>query len=244
MATNPYVNKVEFGDQVIMDLTGDDVTPSDVLLGKTFHDSSGASQTGTYEAPTITNITPSNSSPANMASGGIYKATAAGKAVASVTNLTPSNASPPSIAANTVYKGTAAGYAIASYSSATPSDSSPPSLSSGAFYKTTAAGRLYSTVQPVISTAYVTYKRVYNNNTTTITINKSYRYFLFACLKDDSGNEDADIWLINKGSISKLHTAASGSSKGTASLSGTTLTVKGTNSSRWTCFELVRFATS
>lgn len=46
MAENPYVNKVEYAGQTLMDLTGDTVTPSDVLNGTTFHDRSGAPQTG------------------------------------------------------------------------------------------------------------------------------------------------------------------------------------------------------
>ena len=46
MASNPYVNKVEFAGQTIMDISNDTVTPSDVLDGVTFHDRSGAPQTG------------------------------------------------------------------------------------------------------------------------------------------------------------------------------------------------------
>ena len=46
MANNPYVNKVEYGNRTIMDLTNDDVTEDDVLQGKSFHDRSGAPQTG------------------------------------------------------------------------------------------------------------------------------------------------------------------------------------------------------
>ena len=46
MAQNPYVNKVEYAGQTLMDLTGDTATPSDVLNGATFHDRSGAPQTG------------------------------------------------------------------------------------------------------------------------------------------------------------------------------------------------------
>ena len=46
MASNPYVNKVEYAGQTLMDLTGDTVTPSDVLAGATFHDRSGSPQTG------------------------------------------------------------------------------------------------------------------------------------------------------------------------------------------------------
>lgn len=47
MANNPYVNKVIYGDDTLIDLTGDTATESDVLLGKTFHDKSGALRTGT-----------------------------------------------------------------------------------------------------------------------------------------------------------------------------------------------------
>ena len=46
MANNPYVNKVEYAGQTVMDISNDTVTPSDVLDGVTFHDRSGAPQTG------------------------------------------------------------------------------------------------------------------------------------------------------------------------------------------------------
>lgn len=47
MANNPYANKVQKADgTVIMDISSDTVTPSDVLNGVTFHDRSGAPQTG------------------------------------------------------------------------------------------------------------------------------------------------------------------------------------------------------
>lgn len=54
MAENQYVNKVVYGGNTLMDLTGDDVTASDVLLGKKFHLPSGAPGTGacTYDADT------------------------------------------------------------------------------------------------------------------------------------------------------------------------------------------------
>ena len=47
MATNPYVNKVVYGNSTVMDISGDTATPSDVLAGATFHDRSGAAQVGT-----------------------------------------------------------------------------------------------------------------------------------------------------------------------------------------------------
>lgn len=51
---NQYVNKVIYGGNTLIDLTGDTATASDVLSGKKFHDKSGASVTGTcaYDADT------------------------------------------------------------------------------------------------------------------------------------------------------------------------------------------------
>lgn len=54
MANNQYVNKVVYGGNTLIDLTGDDVAVSDVLSGKKFHLPSGAQGTGscTYDADT------------------------------------------------------------------------------------------------------------------------------------------------------------------------------------------------
>ena len=51
---NQYVNKVIYGGQTLIDLTGDDVTASQVLSGIKFHLPSGAQGTGscTYDANT------------------------------------------------------------------------------------------------------------------------------------------------------------------------------------------------
>lgn len=51
---NQYVNKVIYGGNTLIDLTGDDVTAADVLSGKQFHLPSGAQGTGTcaYDADT------------------------------------------------------------------------------------------------------------------------------------------------------------------------------------------------
>ena len=55
MANNPYVNKVQFGNETLIDLTSDTVTPDKVLEGVTFHDKSGALRTGTMQlAPVAT----------------------------------------------------------------------------------------------------------------------------------------------------------------------------------------------
>lgn len=55
MAANTYVNKVVLADgRTLIDLTGDDVTESDVLSGIKFHKPDGSSATGecTYDADT------------------------------------------------------------------------------------------------------------------------------------------------------------------------------------------------
>lgn len=44
---NPYVNKVVYGDQTLIDLTSDDVLPADVRQGVHFHGADGAPQIGT-----------------------------------------------------------------------------------------------------------------------------------------------------------------------------------------------------
>lgn len=54
MANNQYVNKVIYGSQTLIDLTGDTVDASKILSGYTAHDKSGAPITGscTYDADT------------------------------------------------------------------------------------------------------------------------------------------------------------------------------------------------
>lgn len=47
MANNQYVNKVIYGSQTLIDLTGDDVLASDVLVGKKTHGPDGAPIIGT-----------------------------------------------------------------------------------------------------------------------------------------------------------------------------------------------------
>lgn len=47
MATNPYVNKVEFGGQTLIDLTQDTVTANDVAEGVYFHLPNGQRTVGT-----------------------------------------------------------------------------------------------------------------------------------------------------------------------------------------------------
>ena len=51
---NQYKNKIIYGNQILIDLTGDDVTRADVAAGKIFHLPSGEVTTGTnsYDADT------------------------------------------------------------------------------------------------------------------------------------------------------------------------------------------------
>jgi len=43
----PNINKIIYGAQVLIDLTGDTATAADVAQGITFHDASGTARTGT-----------------------------------------------------------------------------------------------------------------------------------------------------------------------------------------------------
>ena len=54
MAENLHINKVVYGGNTLIDLTGDDVAASDVLAGKKFHLPSGADGVGScaYDADT------------------------------------------------------------------------------------------------------------------------------------------------------------------------------------------------
>lgn len=51
MADNPYVNKVVYDGDTLIDLTDDTVTADSLLEGVTAHDASGAVITGTYTIP-------------------------------------------------------------------------------------------------------------------------------------------------------------------------------------------------
>ena len=49
MAENPYVNKVVYGDQTLIDLTADTVTPETLVLGAIAHDASGKQISGNVD---------------------------------------------------------------------------------------------------------------------------------------------------------------------------------------------------
>lgn len=62
---------------------------------------------------TPTSITPSNSSPAAMSSGGVYQPTANGYAIESYDSKTPSDSTPPTVASGDIVKMGGAGYLYA-----------------------------------------------------------------------------------------------------------------------------------
>ena len=47
MANNPYVNKVQYGNTTLIDLTSDTVTADKLMQGYTAHDRTGALVVGT-----------------------------------------------------------------------------------------------------------------------------------------------------------------------------------------------------
>lgn len=49
MANNPYVNKVQYGNQTVMDISDSTAEESDVLTGKSFYKKNGQKSTGTLD---------------------------------------------------------------------------------------------------------------------------------------------------------------------------------------------------
>ena len=62
MANNPYVNKVQFGDETLIDISGDTITANKMLSGTTAHDKSGASITGNIPIRSSSDLQTSNDS--------------------------------------------------------------------------------------------------------------------------------------------------------------------------------------
>ena len=131
---NEKVNKVIYGNDTLIDLTGDTVTSATLLNGTTAHDASGASITGSYTPATPTSITPSNASPVALTANTPVNPTTAGYAIASYNTKTPSNSTPVSLTSGEIDKMGGNDYAIASYSTVTPSGN-PTSVSSGDIVK-------------------------------------------------------------------------------------------------------------
>lgn len=56
MANNPYVNKVEYGNEVLIDISGDTVTADKIVSGYTAHNKAGAPITGTIPTKTMSDV--------------------------------------------------------------------------------------------------------------------------------------------------------------------------------------------
>lgn len=57
MANNPYVNKVQYGNEVLIDISNDTVAADKILSGYTAHNKAGAAITGTIVSKDIDDIT-------------------------------------------------------------------------------------------------------------------------------------------------------------------------------------------
>ena len=161
MANNPYVNKVIYGNQTLIDTTGDTAVASDVASGKTFHSATGEQLTGTKTAPT--SITPSNASPVALSSSGEYAPTESGYAIKQYTNVDPN----PSGGGTGTYHITntndarifkSEGWIVPDRTEVTPSNSSPVSLQSSKNYYIASSSNggyaieSYNTINPSNST--------------------------------------------------------------------------------------------
>lgn len=91
-----------------------DATAADVMNGKTFYNNSYTKQTGSYVAPTIMSITPSNSSPVSMSANSNYKPTAAGYAISSYSSTSKTPSSTGTYFSSGWNRMTASGYAYSS----------------------------------------------------------------------------------------------------------------------------------
>lgn len=90
MANNQYVNKVEFGNQTVMDISDTTATASDVLSGKKLYTASGAPATGTLVPGTITEVQANGTSVATSGIANIPAASTSGYGVTKLNNTTSS----------------------------------------------------------------------------------------------------------------------------------------------------------
>lgn len=130
-------NKVVFGNTTVMDISGDTAQAADVAQGKTFHDRTGTQQTGSYVAPTITSITPSNSDPVPLFVLENYHIIGNdGYAIDRYDSVVPTAQSPNRISAGEIIKVTSIpGYLVSGFTEISPSDETPIPLSSTVVYK-------------------------------------------------------------------------------------------------------------
>lgn len=103
MAENPYVNKVVYGNDTLIDISDTTATPSDVLNGKYFYTASGAKEQGSATIP-VTDVTVNGTS---VVSNGIAAIDLTGKSDTGHTHTTIDITDFPTVFTGT--DGTAAG---------------------------------------------------------------------------------------------------------------------------------------
>jgi len=140
-------NKIVYGDQTLIDLTSDTVTPETLAMGETAHSASGAQIVGTMSPSGPTTIlTPSNASPPAIVDGTAYTADGDGYAIESYWNITPNNDNPVALTKEKMYRAMKNnGYAIQSYENVTPTTLGTYVSTSG-FKKLSSSGYVYSQV--------------------------------------------------------------------------------------------------
>ena len=98
MANNQYVNKVQYGNTTLIDLTSDTVAANKLLDGVTAHDKSGASITGTIATKTSSDLTASGAT-VSVPAG--YYASNASKAISNGSATAPASISGTSASVST-----------------------------------------------------------------------------------------------------------------------------------------------
>ena len=91
-----------------------------------------------------------------------------------------------------------------------------------------------------INPTYISGNCLYNNATATVTIDLSKSYVLTSTLLFNTSVDRVDVYSIVKGTLTKIHAATGGYSYGVIDLNGTTLTLKGTDSTNYTGFVLTQ----
>lgn len=131
---------------------------------------------------TLPTVTPSNSSPASLATNTPVTPTTNGYAIESYNIINPSNSTTPTIESGRIYKMGATGVAVNSVTNKTPSDVSPASVSSGSIIKAMASGYLVSTGYKVkVGTATLS-----TSSTTKITCGFQPRYICLVTYSDST----------------------------------------------------------
>ncbi len=140
----------------------------------------------------ISSITPSNTSPVDIASGMIYKADGNGKAVETITDVTmpTSTGNAISLTNDKIYKFDTTGYAIRYFTNVTPQDAAPFSLTQGQYARVSSAGYIVKTVSHIGLEPDKVYTSDSNgtSGTTTISVTQKPRYAFVSAVTTNNSN--------------------------------------------------------